>query len=377
MVQVVSQDTGWDDAFRSAGKGFGQGYMNRSDETAVRSAIEKLGDNPSAQDVVKALTGARTYGNEAKQDFMKNYLGAAQFDQLKSNAAEQAAIARARNTIQEKQLAQKATERADRIEETEKKALSKTETEENKKKLERQTADALIDQLDIPDDQKQGLKGILSQKAAEDLLKEQLKPKGPSTFIRTIEAGSGDDYLNLVKDIPLLQNQSDNIDYALRLSNEVGVGSAIAHKAGFSEKAEKLESLGLTLIQPIVKIFNPSGPIAQGKLELIKDKFAIKADETTYTRKGKLEALRIFSQQALKRAKDRLELIRKYEGRPPPNDLKMFDEESETLIDVMLDYDLHGEEAKLDADAKALKGEIIIAPDGKEYYSDGLRWVKK
>lgn len=87
MVSVVPPDPGWGGFGESFGKGFVGGYQDRSDEKALQKAIIDLGENPSPQDVLNAVTGAKTYKPESKQTFFKNYLGAKELEETSSKAA--------------------------------------------------------------------------------------------------------------------------------------------------------------------------------------------------------------------------------------------------------------------------------------------------
>lgn len=87
MVQVVPGDPGWGDVFANIGSGVVEGYQNRSDDKAIQKAIVDLGENPSPQDVLKAVTGTKTHNPAAKQNFFKNYLGAKEVEETTSKAA--------------------------------------------------------------------------------------------------------------------------------------------------------------------------------------------------------------------------------------------------------------------------------------------------
>lgn len=99
MVTFIPAKDDWADAFRKIGSGVTQGYMNRSDENAVRKAIADLGPNASARDILSTLTNVKTYGNEAKQEALKNYLGVENFEELKRKAQAQEEISREKNRV--------------------------------------------------------------------------------------------------------------------------------------------------------------------------------------------------------------------------------------------------------------------------------------
>jgi hypothetical protein len=360
MVTVVEGDNSWADAFRDLGSGLVKGYTNRSDEMALQKAVQDLGPNASARDIINAVTGAKTYGNESKQNFFKNVMGAEKLDLLQKQAKTQQDIATAKKTI----------------------ADAKAAEETNKPIRERNNVKNIVNELDIPEDQKVALGEALSQSAAEDLLKQQLKPENTdklTPFQKKVQEKNAEEYINLTKEIPKIESTLGDIAYARQLSNELGTSGTVGGALGLSKKAKELEGVSFTLMEPIVKIFNPSGPIAQQKLKMIQDKYVISASDAPWTKKAKLDALERFAKQALGRAQQKLELIKKYDGNPPESVINNFDKESDTISDAMLDYDIIGEEANIPnlPPAGEYKGEEIESADGTTYLSDGTRWLKK
>lgn len=98
MVQILPEERNqWAEAAGGFGKGLAEGYVNASDEAAVRQSIMSLGENPKPRDILNALTNTKTYRPEAKQQALKNYLGVAEYETLQQKvkndqivAAEQA-----------------------------------------------------------------------------------------------------------------------------------------------------------------------------------------------------------------------------------------------------------------------------------------------
>ncbi len=364
MVTIVPADEGWGEAFSKFGKGVSQGYMDRSDQMAVQKAMEDLGPNADPRDVLKALTGTKTYNPQASQTALKNYLGVEAFAETKRKAQEQEKISQAKNEIARLKEGNKTTEK------------------QNKELQERARTGAVVDQLNLPDEQKEALRGSISQKAAEDLLKEQLKPAAEaklSPFERKLQDKHAEEFIALSKEIPKIESTIGDIAYARKLSEELGLTGAALGAVGLSGKAKELEGVSFTLMEPIVKIFNPSGPIAQQKLKMIQDKYVIKASDAPWTKKAKLDSLERFAKQALNRAQQKMDIIKKYNGNPPEKVVEEFDKESDTISDAMMDYDLQGEETSSPGmpEAKEFKGKTVTSPEGQKFYSDGTRWVKK
>lgn len=361
MVTILPKDeNSWSDIGERFAGGLSNQYMNRSDEMALQKAVQDLGPNASARDVLNAVTGAKTYGNEAKKSFMENIMGAERLDIAQKQAKTNQDLATAKKTI----------------------ADAKATEETNKVTRERDSVRNIVSQLDLPEEQKEALGESLSQRAAEDLLKDQLKPAKAdqlTPFQKKVQEKNAEEYINLTKEIPKLESTLGDIAYARQLSNELGTSGVVTGALGLSSKAKELEGVSFTLMEPIVKIFNPSGPIAQQKLKMIQDKYVISGSDAPWTKKAKLNAIERFAKQALGRAQQKLELIKKYDGNPPESVLNNFDRESDTVSDAMLDYDLVGEEADIPnlPPAGEYKGDEIESADGTTYISDGTRWLKK
>lgn len=408
MVTVVPADPGWGEAFASIGRGVSKGYTERSDENALKKSIGDLGPDASPRQILDAITNTKTHSPAAKQQVLKNYLGVAEFEELQKKHKEESEIRKARNTIEESKE-KRAILQENRNISAEKRSVSeegrkirqeernvKLETEQERRRVreeerevkakaeERENVKSIVNQLDIPDDQKKALGGSLTRPAAEALLKQQLKPTKEeeaklTPFERKVQEKNAEKYIELTDEIPKLQSNSANLDYVEQLSKELGAKGVIAGSLGLSGKAKELEGVSFTLMQPIVKMFNPVGPLATKKLETIQNKYVIKATDAPWTKQAKVDALRRFNEQALARAQKKMAMLNKYKGNPPPDVLDSFDKESETIADAMIDYDFEGEEAKIPGmpPAKQYKGEEVDGPNGEVYFSDGVRWTKK
>jgi hypothetical protein len=326
MVQVVESSNDWADAFRKIGGGVSQGYTQRSDENAVQKAVSDLGPNASARDILNALTNTKTYSPEAKQKALQNYMGVEKFEEAKKEAA---------SKQQERQV----------------QAVREAAEKQKKETTERANVKSIVSQLEsISPEQKEEFGNTLSQKTAEEMLKNEWKAKTagqkPDDFDKRLQTAQADEYVKLSDYIPKLDSTLGDIAYVRQLSDNFGVGGRLANMVGLSKDAAEMESVAFTLIDPIVKIFNPSGPIAQQKLKTIQDKYAIKATDFQAVRDAKLNALERFAKQAKARAQQKMDLIKKYKGLVPKEESDRFDKESETIADVMIDYDLVGEEVK-------------------------------
>jgi hypothetical protein len=86
MVTFIPARNEWADIFGKIGKGASEGYMQRSDENAVRKAIMDLGPNPSAKEMLSALTNTKTYNPQAKRQALSDFLGVEKFEELRRHA---------------------------------------------------------------------------------------------------------------------------------------------------------------------------------------------------------------------------------------------------------------------------------------------------
>lgn len=99
MVQFIPARNEWADIFRNLGEGLTNQYMHQADESAIRNAINNLGPDASARDILNALTNVKTYRNEAKQQALSNFLGVEQFEEVKRRAQEQENLKREKNEL--------------------------------------------------------------------------------------------------------------------------------------------------------------------------------------------------------------------------------------------------------------------------------------
>lgn len=77
MVTVIENKNPWEKTFRNFGEGVAEGYTENHDRQALQNAIAKLPADATPRQVIDALTGARTYSNQATQQAITNYATAA------------------------------------------------------------------------------------------------------------------------------------------------------------------------------------------------------------------------------------------------------------------------------------------------------------
>ena len=338
-MDIIPADNLWGPAISNVAGGFAQGFTQRSDQLAIQKAIENLGEKPSGEDVMKAILNVNTYSPESKQKAFENFVTLEKLNETKQKAE----------------------------------ALKAKQTEE------RNAIKGIVSQLDLPPEQKEQLGQSLDLKGATNLLTQQLKPKEEklTPFEKAIETKAAEDYMKLVEDIPKLENNLVNLNYVQELSDQLGIQGTITSKVGLSKIGTEMENVAYPLLEPVIKIFNPSGTLAEKKLRDLRQQFHIKGSDWPWVRQGRIDAERRFIEQGIQRAKDKKAFLEKYNGRPPKELEQKFDEESEVLLDKIMDedkVDLANME-KLGDPAKK-KNVTRTAPNGSKYYSDGKTWKK-
>lgn len=84
-----------------------KGYTERSDEMALKRSMESLGEDADPRDVLKAIMGTNTYGKEAKDQALQNYMGIEKFTEVKRHAQKQEEIAVEKNRIAQEKAVKK------------------------------------------------------------------------------------------------------------------------------------------------------------------------------------------------------------------------------------------------------------------------------
>lgn len=359
MVTVVPKDQDWSDAFQSIGQGVSQGYMNRADEMALQKAIGGLGDNPTPRQILDAVTGTKTYSPQSKQNLFKNYLGASEFEQVQKQHKENLDVQKDKRLVEEFKA-------------------------KEKERKERESAKTLIDSSDLPDEQKTELAGKVEQGDLElNTVKQLTKPKkSPATeFDKGIAKENVKIYTEAQKDLTEADRSLRDLERIDELREKLaGPFGYVKAFNPFNEDAAEINALGFGAIKPIVKIFNPSGPIAQKKLEQLEKKYGISASDSSATIKGKTAALRRYATEAKNLAKKKIDLMTEHEGNPPLGALTKVDAAGQELLNHMLETNIPGEEVKTPEggpDPVKFKGKTVKFPDGKQYYSDGEVWRAK
>lgn len=304
MVTILPKENDWSDAFQSIGQGVAQGYTNRSDEMALQKAIGDLGENPTPRQILDAVTGTRTYNPESKQNLFKNYLGVAQFEELQKNH---------RNSREER---------------------------EEKARIAKNNATALVDASDLSDEEKAKYnKEIAEGNIDLNAIKTLTKPKATKTddFTKGLTKERVKQYVEAEKSLVQSQRNLNDLNKLGKLNSELSGPLGYFNALNpFDAKSAELAALGFGVIEPIVKIFNPSGPIATQKLKQLQEIYAINRLDSSAKIKGKIAALKRYANYAKEFSEKRIKLFKDYNGNPPIGEVVTLDLEGEAITDQML-----------------------------------------
>ncbi|CAB4126516.1 hypothetical protein UFOVP80_15 [uncultured Caudovirales phage] len=209
--------------------------------------------------------------------------------------------------------------------------------------------------------------------------------KAPPTPLEKSKAAiEAKKYSEAVDQVGKIDSTLDNINYLRQLAPKLRGITGYGKAALKTKDASEFNSIGLSLIEPILKIFNPVGAIPIAKINLIRSQFAPKASDLASTIQGKLNALERIAQQGKARAEERIALYESYEGTPPPEEVKKFEKETERELDKLtrqskkevasISQEAEKEET-IPFDAAENRGRTIENPEtGQRFTSDGVKW---
>lgn len=370
MVTVLQGDDSWFKAGQEAANTFNKSYNNRADEMALQKAVSDLPENASMRDRLNAITKVRTYDPQSKQTLLSNLMGVEQFEEAKRAHQASEDINKKRYDYEKEKQTEK-----------DKEALGK-------KLMEKAGSIAMLKESELPKEQKDDLQkqiesDLLDRKALEKIVKPEKKEK--DQFEEGMAKEAVKEYVKSKEALDSANNSLINLDRINELAQETsGLFNYAKSQLPFGKKAAQaaeLDALGFTAIQPVVKIFNPSGPIAQRKLEQLSTKFAIKSSDYLPVIKGKTAALKRYATQSKELAIQKMELIKKYKGQIPTEELVALDEKWNAIADQSLS-DIETIEKQVDPsvvpfEVGKMKGKTVSDPKtGVKYVSDGVSWRK-
>ncbi len=176
-----------------------------------------------------------------------------------------------------------------------------------------------------------------------------------------------DIYKTESEDLPRYKSAQQNIVRIKDLSKNL-TGFSGYRKALFNtSEAAEFNTLGASLLEPVIKVFNPSGALPTAKLNWIKDQFQPRALELSSTIQGKISTMERLNSQAIQRAEDKINLFKNFNNNPPESEIMKFDQQSEKIINDIVDEGMLGKVLQ----EETPKGKVLMFdPDGNALHVD-------
>lgn len=211
------------------------------------------------------------------------------------------------------------------------------EDAEKKQKAEAESYELLIAN-GVPKDKAKELSKVITPANAKTYGKQKEGGDKLDKFDQKLQQKGAEEYIKLQDAIPRGKDALANLDHLESLSeNELSGLKGYAKSALNTESAAEFSNLAFTSIEPIIKLFNPVGPIPVGKMKMIQNTFQMHPGELKTTIRGKIASLRRIGQQGLARNEQRAALLKKHKGLIPEEELKQFDKQTEELQDALVD----------------------------------------
>lgn len=203
-------------------------------------------------------------------------------------------------------------------------------------------------------------------KLALDTLKaKQPKEQKLSPSEKILQEYNTKQYVAATEELPKLQNTLSTIKDLRQQAKKISGPSGYIKAFFGSADASEFDATGLSLIEPVLKIFNPVGAIPTQKIDLIRKKFAPNATDTSATINGKLNALERIAKQAQGRAQEKIKLYQQYGQNPPQELVNKFDNESAQLLDTISDQPIkENENTILDSLSDQQVQELVLETGG-------------
>lgn len=196
-----------------------------------------------------------------------------------------------------------------------------------------------------------------------------------SEFDKTLSREYAKQYAQIQEQLPKYQSAQQDLDYLSEISDKITGLSGYAKLGTRSE----FDAIAASTIEPMIKMYNPTGAVAARKLDWINKTFKPSSLDTTYTTRGKIAGLkRIFNAQQNK-LMERQKLIESFNGNPPAGAMEAFDRQSEEEYDKILkeEYrkqtgkDLEDKTKVTEQDMKMLPNIKSVPPGKKVRLKDG------
>lgn len=147
------------------------------------------------------------------------------------------------------------------------------------------------------------------------------------TYESELQKKGAAETVKLEERIPKYRDDLANIDRMEEISKKyLGKAKGFFKSAAGTQAAKELDTLGASALDATIKRFNPAGTLPTAKLNWIRQTFAPQAAENPSGRQGKINNLRRFTEQAQRKDKERLALLKKYHGIIPADVEEQFNQ---------------------------------------------------
>ncbi len=231
MVTVIEEPNIWADTASKFVKGASEQYEKNADQLALQKAVENLPKDAPPQDVIKAITGARTYNKAAQQEAISNVVNVEEIKRKKQES----------ETKQQENVLRNEANQLRKAELTQRQNEAKEKREGNAE-TSKTSAKYLALRSNLPDEEKsQLIKDIDSGVASYDAVKTITKPTKEPVIPLAAKSTDPEQLRRIqeVRNSPEYKTASPGRKYQLMLDN--GVSSNLAEKESqTSAEDEKL-----------------------------------------------------------------------------------------------------------------------------------------
>lgn len=211
------------------------------------------------------------------------------------------------------------------------------------------------------------------------------KPSTPaeSEFDKQFAKKKADWMFQMNESIPKQNFINESLNRLDELTKELSGPTGLAKAWWGTEAAEEFNSLALLSLEPILKIFNPTGTIPQSKIEMLTKKMIPQAGDRTSVINGKLNTLKSLAKKSEAITEQYQALTKLYGKNIPDEAILNMISQNESFIDDIIGFKEEKQTNKIEIDkptssnAKDFQGQIIENPKtGERLISDGKKWIK-
>lgn len=202
---------------------------------------------------------------------------------------------------------------------------------------------------------------------AKTIWQESKKEKPKSATKKLLETETAKGYIEAKKEIPKIQSTFENIKRLRELGEKlIGIKGFVKSFLN-TESAAEYNTLAASLLDPIIKVFNPVGAVPVTKLNWIRDTFAPKASDIKSRQEGKINTLERLTKQAEQRNQQKIKLFEDFNGEPPESEILKFDNDTSKTFNDFVDNQQYVEKLKNEVPKDKI---LMLDPNGKPLHVD-------